>query len=103
MKARPLLPRRRESAGGFCFVTGITASAGFLRNDQAASEEHPLERGDHTMRADHPEPNQPSVIEFELSDLELDDVVGGGSAKASPANANRFDPYRSFNFRVTFG
>ncbi len=55
------------------------------------------------MCADRPEPNQPSAIKFELSDLELENVVGGSSAKTFPANTNRLDPYRSFNFRVTLG
>jgi hypothetical protein len=38
-----------------------------------------------------------------LSDAELDNVVGGGSAKKFPTNTNRVDPYKSFNFRVTWG
>jgi hypothetical protein len=50
---------------------------------------------------DHSELKQLSAIELELSDLELENVVGGGSAKTFQANANRFDPYKSFNFRVT--
>jgi hypothetical protein len=42
---------------------------------------------------------QLSAIELELSDLELENVVGGDTAKTFQANANRFDPYKSFNFR----
>ena len=52
------------------------------------------------MRADHSELKQLSAIKLELCDLELESVVGGGTAKAFQANANRFDPYKSFNFRV---
>jgi len=55
------------------------------------------------MRANHSELKQLSVIELELSDLEIENVVGGGSAKTFHANANRVDPYKSFNFRVTWG
>ena len=50
------------------------------------------------MRADHSELKQ--LSELELCDLELENVVGGGTAKTFQANANRFDPYKSFNFRV---
>ena len=53
------------------------------------------------MRADHSELKQLSAIELELCDLELENVVGGGRAKTFQANANRFDPYKTFNFRVT--
>jgi hypothetical protein len=52
------------------------------------------------MRADHSEQKQLSAIELELSDLELENIVGAGTAKTFQANANRFDPYKSFNFRV---
>jgi hypothetical protein len=39
-----------------------------------------------------------------LNDAELENVVGGGgSAKTFHANTNRVDPYKSFNFRVTWG
>jgi hypothetical protein len=50
------------------------------------------------MREDHSERNQFSDIELEVSDLELEDVVGG-SAKTFQANTNRYDPYKSFRFR----
>jgi|tagenome__1003787_1003787.scaffolds.fasta_scaffold13145002_1 hypothetical protein len=36
-----------------------------------------------------------------LNDAELENVVGGGSAKPFHANTNRFDPYKSFKFRAT--
>jgi hypothetical protein len=49
------------------------------------------------MREDHSELNQPSDVELELSDLELDDVVGG-SAKTFQANTYRYDPYKTFRF-----
>jgi hypothetical protein len=52
------------------------------------------------MRADHSELKQLGAIEPELSDLELENVIGRGRAKKFQANANRFDPYKSFNFRV---
>jgi len=52
------------------------------------------------MRADHSELKQLSAIELELCDLELENVVGGGSAKALHTNTNRFRSYKSFNFRV---
>jgi hypothetical protein len=55
------------------------------------------------MRTNHSEQKQLSVIELELSGLELENVVGGGSAKTFRANTNRVDPYKSFNFRVTWG
>jgi hypothetical protein len=55
------------------------------------------------MCANHSELKQLSVIELELSSLELENVVGGGSAKTFQANANRVDPYKSFNLRVTLG
>jgi hypothetical protein len=55
------------------------------------------------MCADRPKPDRPSAIKFKLSDLELENVVGGSSAKTFPANTNHLDPYKSFNFRVTFG
>ena len=50
------------------------------------------------MREDHSERNQLGDIELEVSDLELEDVVGG-SAKTFQANTNRYDPYKSFRFR----
>jgi hypothetical protein len=49
------------------------------------------------MHEDHSELNQLNDIELELSDLELEDVVGG-SAKTFQANTNRYDPYKSFRF-----
>ena len=52
------------------------------------------------MRADHSELKQLSAIKLELCDGELESVVGGGTAKTFQVNANRFDPYKSFNFRV---
>ena len=55
------------------------------------------------MRANHSELKQRSVIELELSDLEIENVVGGGNAKIFHPNTYRFDPYKSFNFRVTWG
>jgi hypothetical protein len=64
------------------------------------SRSNTIERGDLTVRADHSELKQLSAIKLELYDLELESVVGGGTAKAFQANANRFDPYKSFNFRV---
>jgi hypothetical protein len=50
------------------------------------------------MREDHSERNQLSDIELEVSDLELEDVVGG-SPKTFQANTNRYDPYKSFTLR----
>jgi len=38
-----------------------------------------------------------------LNDAELENIVGGGSAKTFHANTNRVDPYKSYNFRVTWG
>ena len=49
------------------------------------------------MREHHSELNQLSDVELELSDLDLEDVVGG-SAKTFQANTNRYDPYKSFRF-----
>jgi hypothetical protein len=69
----------------------------------AVSRGNAIERGDLKMRANHSELKQLSVIEPELSGSELETVVGGGSAKTFQANANRVDPYKSFNFRVTWG
>jgi hypothetical protein len=78
-------------------VTGITVSAGFLRNDEAASEGGDTVEGDHSMREDHSELDQLSDIELELSDLDLENVVGG-SEKTLQANTNRYDSYKSFRF-----
>jgi hypothetical protein len=49
------------------------------------------------MREDHSELDQLSDIELELSDMDLENVVGG-SAKAFQANTNRYDPYKTFRF-----
>lgn len=38
-----------------------------------------------------------------INDAELDNVAGGGSSKTFHANTNRVDPYKSFNYRVTWG
>jgi len=54
---------------GFSYVTEITASAGFLRNDETGC--NTIERGDLAMRADHSELKQLSAIELELCDLPL--------------------------------
>ena len=50
------------------------------------------------MRTDRSERNQPIGVDLELTDVELQNVVGGATAKP---NANRYDPYKSFKFRVT--
>jgi len=39
-----------------------------------------------------------SAIEVELSDVELENVVGGGSAQTFHANTRRLDPYKTFRF-----
>jgi bacteriocin-like protein len=52
------------------------------------------------MRADHAKLRHVGSVENELSDSELEKVVGGG-AKPLQANANRFDPYKTFRFRVS--
>ena len=52
------------------------------------------------MRADHSKESQLSAIRPELSDLELENVVGGAGAETFQANANRYDPYKLYNFRL---
>jgi bacteriocin-like protein len=51
------------------------------------------------MREDHSKPlHVVSASEMELSDEELENVVGGGSVQTFHANTQRFDPYKSFRF-----
>jgi hypothetical protein len=51
------------------------------------------------MREDHSKPlHQISATDVELSDAELENLVGGGSAKTFHANTQRFDPYKTFRF-----
>jgi hypothetical protein len=68
-----------------------------VQHETASEKGNTFESGDHPMREDHSERNQLSDIELEVSDLELEDVVGG-SAKTFQANTNRYDPYKSFRF-----
>ena len=53
------------------------------------------------MRADRSELDKVSATERELRKSELDDVVGGSSAKTFQANGSRFDPYKTFKFRLS--
>jgi bacteriocin-like protein len=51
------------------------------------------------MREDHSKPlREVSATAIELSDSELENVVGGGSAQTFHPNTQRFDPYKSFRF-----
>ena len=51
------------------------------------------------MREDYSKPlREVSATEVELSDAELEKVVGGGSTQTFHANTQRFDPYKTFRF-----
>jgi bacteriocin-like protein len=52
------------------------------------------------MRRDHSVLAEVSPVKIELSDSELETIVGGRT-KTFQANAGRFDPYKSFKFRLT--
>jgi len=50
------------------------------------------------MHEDHSELREVRATEVELSASELENVVGGGKAQTFHANAQRFDPYKTFRF-----
>lgn len=51
------------------------------------------------MHEDHSKPlREVRATEVELSDAELESVIGGGSTQTFHANTQRFDPYKTFRF-----
>jgi len=52
-----------------------------------------------SMREDQCKPlREISATQVELSDVELENVVGGRSVQTFHANTHRFDPYKTFRF-----
>jgi bacteriocin-like protein len=51
------------------------------------------------MHEDHSELREVRPVATELSNTELETVVGGANAKTFQTNTYRFDPYKSFKFR----